>query len=141
MDINQYILPQQQTFLESVNYQVLQLVAGGSRNVLTIMDVLSANVINDKQIKVVFGRQLAFQPVGLFDLSVSFGAILTFKEGAYEKENWSSYDLSKEIIDNSPNIINNLAARTSLVISEITSSFGQNPIITPPNFHKQNKGA
>ena len=140
MDINRYILPTQQTFLESANYQIMQLVAPGSRNnVLTFMDVLSANIINTRQIKVVFGRKLSFQPQGLFELSVSFGAILTFKEGGFEAEDWPSFDLSKEIINNSPNIVNNLAARTSLLISQITSSFGQNPIITPPTFHKSNK--
>jgi len=137
MDLSRYIQPQNQMFLESVNYQILELTSGSGNKLLTVMDAVSACFINDKQVKIVFGRKLTFNPSGLFELSVSFGAIYTLKDEFLNEWEWSSFDLSKEVSENSPSLLNPLVARTSMLISEITASFGQNPIVTPPTFQRK----
>ena len=132
MDINQYIEPRQQTFLSNVEYRLLELVASGSKNVINVADNLEARFLDPKHIKLTLTRKLTFNPAGLFELSVSFGTILTLREDSYYLVDWKTYDVAEEIVRNSKNIINPLAARISLLIAEITSSYGQNPIVTPP---------
>ena len=132
MDINQYIEPRQQTFLSNVEYRLLELVASGSKNVINVADNLEARFLDPKHIKLTLTRKLTFTPAGLFELSVSFGTILTLREDSYYLVDWKTYDVAEEIARNSKNLINPLAARISLLISEITSSYGQNPIVTPP---------
>ncbi|MDY4656011.1 MAG: hypothetical protein SO386_07320 [Eubacteriales bacterium] len=132
MDINQYIEPRQQTFLSNVEYRLLELVASGSKNVINVADNLEARFLDPKHIKLTLTRKLTFNPAGLFELSVSFGTILTLREDSYYLVDWKTYDVAEEIVRNSKNLINPLAARISLLIAEITSSYGQNPIVTPP---------
>ena len=132
MDINQYIEPRQQTFLSNVEYRLLELVASGSKNVINVADNLEARFLDPKHIKLTLTRKLTFNPAGLFELSVSFGTILTLREDSYYLVDWKTYDVAEEIVRNSKNLINPLAARISLRIAEITSSYGQNPIVTPP---------
>lgn len=132
MDINQYIEPRQQTFLSNVEYRLLELVASGSKNVINVADNLEARFLDPKHIKLTLTRKLTFNPAGLFELSVSFGTILTLREDSYYLVDWKTYDVAEEIARNSKNLINPLAARISLLIAEITSSYGQNPIVTPP---------
>ena len=132
MDINQYIEPRQQTFLSNVEYRLLELVASGSKNVINVADNMEARFLDPKHIKLTLTRKLTFNPAGLFELSVSFGTILTLREDSYYLVDWKTYDVAEEIVRNSKNLINPLAARISLLIAEITSSYGQNPIVTPP---------
>ena len=132
MDINQYIEPRQQTFLSNVEYRLLELVASGSKNVINVADNLEARFLDPKHIKLTLTRKLTFNPAGLFERSVSFGTILTLREDSYYLVDWKTYDVAEEIVRNSKNLINPLAARISLLIAEITSSYGQNPIVTPP---------
>ena len=132
MDINQYIEPRQQTFLSNVEYRLLELVASGSKNVINVADNLEARFLDPKHIKLTLTRKLTFNPAGLFELSVSFETILTLREDSYYLVDWKTYDVAEEIVRNSKNLINPLAARISLLIAEITSSYGQNPIVTPP---------
>ena len=122
MDINQYIEPRQQTFLSNVEYRLLELVASGSKNVINVADNLEARFLDPKHIKLTLTRKLTFNPAGLFELSVSFGTILTLREDSYYLVDWKTYDVAEEIVRNSKNLINPLAARISLLIAEITSS-------------------
>lgn len=137
MDINQYIEPRQQSFLNGVEYRLLQLVPASSKNVLKVSDKLDVQFLDQKHIKLILTRRLDFEPAGLFELSASFGMILTLRDDAYYLVDWKTYDLAEEIINNSKNLLNPLAARISLLIAEITSSYGQVPIVTPPTIiHK-----
>ena len=71
----------------------------------------------------------------IFNLSVSFGAHLKFNEKKSEYE-WTNINLAEEFRDNGDFVTAQLMSRISLLIGQITSSFGQYPIITPPTFAK-----
>jgi len=132
MDLNQYIEPKQQIFLNGAEYRLLQLVAGGTTGTMRVSDNLDVSFLDNKHIKLVLTRKINFQPAGLFETAVSFGAILTLKDDAYFLVDWKTYDLPEEIINNSKNLVNPLAARISMLVAQLTSSYGQVPIITPP---------
>lgn len=132
MDLNQYIEPKQQTFLNNVEYRLLQLVSGASGSKMKITDKLDATFLDSKHIRLILSRKICFEPAGLFEMEVSFGTIVTLKDDAYFLVDWQTYDVAEEVINNSKNLINPLAARISMVIAQITSSYGQVPIVTPP---------
>ena len=88
-------------------------------------------VVEEKTVKLTVKRVLQFEPEEIFELSVSYGAILKIKE---EKKSyaWDKMNLAEEFRENGQFVLGNLMSRISLLIAEITSSFGQPPIILPP---------
>lgn len=91
--------------------------------------------VNDAGVRIIIMRTLAFEPDEIFNLSVSFGAYLKFNEKKSEYE-WTNINLAEEFRDNGDFVTAQLMSRISLLIGQITSSFGQYPIITPPTFAK-----
>ncbi len=132
MDINQYIEPRQQTFLANVEYRLLELSPTSKGSKMIVSDNLDATFLDSRHIKLVLTRKMHFEPAGLFEITVAFGTIITLKEDSYYLVDWKTYDVAEEIVNNSKNLVNPLASRISLLIGEITSSFGQLPVITPP---------
>ena len=97
---------------------------------LKISDTLTADVA-DKLLVLTFMRDVNFEPVSMFNLKVVFNIILTFKEDV--KDDIKTINWSQALIEN-PNIyLGNVVSRVSHLIAEITASFGQQPLITPPN--------
>lgn len=81
-------------------------------------------------IRIIVTRTLTFDPEALFVLNVSFGADLKFNERKSEYE-WSEINLAEEFGENGDFVITQLMSRISLLIGQITSSFGQPPLILP----------
>lgn len=60
------------------------------------------------------------------------------KKKKYE-HNWRNINLAKEFEKHGDFVLGNLMNRISLLISEITSSFGQSPIVLPPTIISEEK--
>ena len=119
-------------FLNGINYKVINVGEICDKVAILINDNISFEKFGESNLKVVVERKISFNPNVVYELSVSFGAILTFKSETNIIEN---IDLKKEFVSdaNGSIIIQGLLSRISLQIAQITSSFGQNPIVTPPN--------
>lgn len=120
-----------QFYLEKIEYGRINIATPNSDLQLTIKDSIDHSIETNK-LNIVFTRKLVFSPESFFNLSISFGAILTIKK-EYRDYNWDELDLQDEFLTNGGFVINNLISRTNLLVAEITSSFGQSPIILPPN--------
>lgn len=129
-DFAQFFLPEYEFFLDEINYRRLPVSANGETN-LTCQDTLSANIVGDG-IKVLVVRRLHTDTDELFDLSVSFGAILKFNKDKASEIQWEKIDLAKEFKESGQFVLGNLLSRICLLIAQITSSFGQMPLILPP---------
>lgn len=131
IDFNRYFLHEQQIFLDNINYEVMKLEKTPQDVKLNCKDTIVAQLIDKKGVKVTFNRTLSFDPEGMFFLSVTFGVMLHFNPVYYDEIMWKNIDIAGEFKMNCPHILTNLMSRTSLLISEITSAAGQNPIVTP----------
>ena len=119
-------------FLNEINYKVVTVGDVKDKVDILINDNISFEMVNGTHLKVVVGRKVSFNPNVVYELSVSFGAILAIKEGTNITD---ISDFEKEFVadTNGAIIIQGLLSRVSLQIAQITSSYGQNPIVTPPN--------
>ena len=135
LEVNKYFNPRHEFYLNDIDFKRCLNEVGGVVSI-SVTDSLKAD-LRDEGVLLMFTRTLKFDPQAIFDLSVSFGAELLFNPDTKDEVDWNTFDLSDEFINNGKEILNNLASRTSLLISQITASFGQTPIITPPAFISQ----
>ncbi|MDE6597609.1 MAG: hypothetical protein K2K60_03110 [Clostridia bacterium] len=133
MDILNYIDKRQSSFLKSVNYRIGDAGKRKKEAKLEYTDKIEVNLNEKKSIEVIFTRELHFVPDSSFKISVSMGSLLYFNEKEIDNLELDKIDIVEEI-KNCPPIINKLISRTSLLISQLTSSFGSHPVITPPVF-------
>lgn len=131
LDFKRYFLPDHQIFLDNVNYETLRLERAPGEVRLNCKDTIVAQLIETRGVKVTFNRTMSFDSDGMFFLSVTFGVMLHFNPAYYSEIMWKNMDLAGEFKMNCPNILTNLMSRTSLLIAQITSAAGTNPIITP----------
>lgn len=136
LNLDKYFLPQYKYFLKNINYEKLDTDKIDKNVSMQCVDKISVEIIENRELSVVFTRKLEFKPEYAFTLSVSYGVILTFNNETKNEINWVDYDLTNEIIAGGAKYISSLISRASLQIAQITSTFGKNPIITPPNFIK-----
>ena len=130
IDFSRYFLHEQQLFLDNVSYETLKLERATAEMKLNCKDTIVAQLMDTKGVKFTFNRTLSFEPDGLFFLSVTFGVFLKFNPVYYDEVMWKNMDLAGEFKTGCPQLLTNLMSRTSLLISEITSAAGQNPIVT-----------
>ena len=57
---------------------------------------------------------------------------MQFNEETKNEINWHEINLAEEFRANGDFVMQNLLNRISLLIAEVTASFGQSPIILPP---------
>jgi len=129
-NLEKYFLPEQTFYLNSISYKLLDIASGDKE--LNCIDNINTEVNDLESVKIIFTRTLKFNPESLFELSVSFGAILKFEEDRKQEINWHELNLAEEFRVNGAFVLQNLLNRTTLLIAEITASFGQSPIILPP---------
>ena len=72
----------------------------------------------------------------MFNLTVTFGAILKFDPAKKDEYKWHEINMAEEFRKNGEFVTNNLVARISLLIAQITSSYGQTPLILQPSVAK-----
>lgn len=131
LDFNRYFLHEHQIFLDNINYETLKLEKMSREVKLNCKDTIVAQLVDGVGVKFTFNRTMSFDPDGMFFLSVTFGVMMRFNLAYYEEIMWKNMDLAGEFKKNCPHILTNLMSRTSLMISQITSAAGQNPIVTP----------
>lgn len=103
---------------------------------LRIDDVLEIkeNKTNVENITAIITRSFSFEPKSLVEVSVSFEVVLELND---KYKNSDKLDLSlirKELISEDSVIMSIVMSRISLLISQLTSSYGERPIVTPPSF-------
>lgn len=132
INFGKFFLPEHEYFLENISYQRIEGDITSGQLSLNISDHIEANWIAEDQLKFIFTRSLSFDEEKLYRLSVSFGAILTLNTGLKQEINYGEIDWAQELHDHGEAFLGNLVSRASLQIAEITASFGQTPIVTPP---------
>ena len=135
-NLSSYFLPEQQFYLHSVSFEHIERspsdTAGIQSITLSCNDSLTVNLDTENDtVKLIITRSVSFSPDLFFHASVAYGAILKLSEKKSEID-WSAVDLSKELLQNGQFVTNNLLARITLLLGEITSSSGQTPFILPP---------
>ena len=120
--------------LENVVYNKLDEIEGEVS--LRIDDVLEIkeNKTNVQNITAIITRSFSFEPKSLVEVSVSFEVVLELND---KYKNSDKLDLSlirKELISEDSVIMSIVMSRISLLISQLTSSYGERPIVTPPSF-------
>ncbi|MBQ8187578.1 MAG: hypothetical protein IJ037_12015 [Clostridia bacterium] len=127
-DFNRYFLAERRVMLENVNYEIQRLTNVQGQFKLGVKDTIVAQVMGQAGVKATYNRTLRFDPEGPFTLSVSFGVMLVFNPGTRDEIDWKTIDVAEEFKKNCPQLIQQMAAKATLLVAEITNANG-NPII------------
>ena len=130
-NLSEYFKPELEIFLDTVSYKRIENVNDKCEQELSLLcqDNLKA-MLSEDGVRIIVTRTLMFEPEALFALNVSFGADLKFNERKVEHE-WTEINLAEEFGENGDFVTGQLMSRISLLIGQITSSFGQQPLILP----------
>lgn len=134
-DLNSYFSPNYEFYLNNVTYEYKQKKTSVKEYSLSCTDTLMAQVYGDNNLLLTIERNLQFEPDELYGLKVSFGVHLQFVK---DVENKSAIDWSKEFAQNGGFVLSNIMPRIAHLIAEITASYGQVPVVTPPSLFNQN---
>lgn len=137
-NLEDYFLQEQEFYLQEISYKRIENDMIRQEHSLNCTDNIKVDIINDDRVRVTVIRTLKFDPEELFNLSVSFGAILRFNQENKADYCWEEINLAEEFRNHGEFVIGNLMGRISLQIAQITSSFGQSPLILPANVVKSN---
>ncbi len=127
----EYFQDQHDIFLEDISYSRLETEVATECS-LNCTDNINTQLIGKRGIKLIITRTLEFEPESVFSMKVAFGANLYFMENRAEELDWSKINLAEEFRRNGEFIVNELMSRITLMIAQITASFGQPPLILPP---------
>lgn len=126
-----YFENEQEFYLDKVLYNRIDKKEHIKEYSLNCIDNIDVD-INQDIVKLTVKRVLKFEPEEIFELSVSYGATLKIKKEKKQDYDWNKINLAEEFRENGQFVLGNLMNRISLLIAEITSSFGQEPLILPP---------
>lgn len=137
-NLQEYFKPEQEIFLDTINYRRIENSGNELEQEVALLcqDNIKASV-NDEGVRIIVTRSLVFEPEKIFVLSVSFGAELKFNNRKSEQD-WMKINLAEEFRQNGDFVTTQLMSRISLLIGQITSSFGQQPLILPTMLAKKN---
>lgn len=131
-NINDYFESDYEFYLDKVSYIHKQKTSSTDEYSLNCNDRLEAKEISDEKLQVSVSRSLVFDPDDLYSISVTFVAVLKYNMAKKDELKNLSDDLSRDLLAHGQFFMSNIMARISLLISEITSSYGQPGVITPP---------
>lgn len=139
-NLSKYFKPELEIFLDAVSYRRIENLDNKRERELSLLcqDNLKATP-DENGVRIIVTRTLMFDPEELFALTVSFGADLKFNEQRRAEYDWSEINLAEEFGENGDFVTVQLMSRISLLIGQITSSFGQQPIILPLEIAKKGK--
>ncbi len=126
-----YFDNEQEYYLDNISYERINSSIDESQPQMYCMDTINADLAEDG-VQLTLTRRVYFNPEELYTLSVSYGAILKFNKNRKDEFNWEEINLSEEFRENGQFVWGNLMNRITLLIAEITSSFGQPPVILYP---------
>lgn len=130
MDFERYFLHERQIFLDNISYDANGTEKQPAQMRLNCKDTVLAQ-LSRGGVKVSFNRALTFDPEGPYTLSVTFSVFLIFDPSTKDEIDWQNTDIAGEFRKSCPALLSALMSRASLLISEITSSAGRLPLITP----------
>lgn len=128
-----YFAEEQEYYLKEISYRKIDNDI--EKNVecsLNCSDNISVEVIADEKVEIIVTRTLEFEPENIFFLKVAFGAVVEFIPEKVNEHDWHNINMAEEFKENGYFVLNNLMSRISMQIAQITSSFGQMPLILPP---------
>ena len=131
LDFNKYFNEEYQFALNNVSYAWIESNNKEAGLEINIRDKIDTD-IQDKNLKATFERKVYFNPEALFTITVTFAFTLKFRESVNIEE-IKSINWSDALIENANPYLSNIISRTSSLIAALTSSYGQQPLITPPN--------
>ena len=134
----EYFIPEQEYYLDKISYNRIEKTETIREYSLNCIDNIET-ILQGDNVRVIVTRTLRFDPQEIFELSVSFGVILKFKSDKMKEYDWATINLSDEFRENGQFALGNLLSRITLLISEITSSYGQPPLILPPQISPRKK--
>lgn len=138
-NLQDYFRPEQEIFLDKLNYKRIENTNNKVSKEFTLLCQDNVKVsVNDDGVRIIVTRSLVFEPEEIFTMSVSFGTDLKFNERKSEYD-WKTINLAEEFRENGDFVTAQLMSRVSLIIGQITSSFGQQPIILQPALVKTNQ--
>ena len=138
-NLSEYFKPELEIFLDTVSYKRIEKLNNNCEQELSLLCQDNLKVMtNEDGVRIIVTRTLMFEPEELFALNVSFGADLKFNERKAEHE-WTEINLAEEFGENGDFVTAQLMSRISLLIGQITASFGQQPLILPSVISKKGK--
>ena len=136
-NLKDYFEPSQEIFLDSISYNKIENTeVYPEKDIFLICQDNVRASIEASGVKILLTRSLTFDPNVLFHLSVTFGTLLKFNKKKNDID-WEKLDLAEEFRENGEFATSQLMNRISLLIGQITSSFGQQPIMLPTSLIKK----
>lgn len=130
-NFSECFMSEQEFYLDKIFYNRIEKNETTQEYLLNCIDNLETIVKEDK-VNLIVRRSVRFEPKEIFELTVSFGVVLKIKKDKMNEYDWSSINLAEEFQANGNFVLDNIMSRITMLIAEITSSYGQNPIIVPP---------
>ena len=131
MNIQDFFSSTYEFYLDKVAYTHKTKSSDNTAYTLNCVDNISTRIVDDSKLEVTVSRILEFTPDDLYSLSVSFVVVLQIIDGK-KKELLLIKDLSFELAKGGQFFLYDIVSRMSSLISNITASYGQPPVITPP---------
>ena len=95
---------------------------------------IKENLCDSDRMTFIFSRNLSFSPKALFDITVNFEVVLELNDQYKGTNDWDYDKIRNGLLSEKNVIISIVMSRISLLISQLTSAYGERPIITPPSF-------
>lgn len=130
LNFKDYFQDEYQFALKNISYTKIESADNLAEFELKITDAINTK-LDGNDLKIAFSREIFFEPESMFRLKVAFEVILHLIEGNKEKATGMNWE--KELVSNPNPYLGNVVSRISHLIADITASFGQQPLITPPN--------
>ena len=131
-NLSEYFKNEQEFYLDSISYERVNHSIVQQEVQLLCRDMIQTRIIDGDTLNVLVTREIKFDPEVLFKLIITYGCTLHFVPEKKDEVDWEKTDLSEAFKKQGAFATGNLFNRISLLIGEITSSFGQSPIIVPP---------
>lgn len=139
MNILEFLNGRQSLFLKSINYQINETFEQKEAIEVQVFDDLDSKFVEEKKIiEIVVKRKVQFVPIEPYALEVVMGSNLFLKEDKLQEFKQANLNLNEELVKQSK-ILSVLTSRISLLISQITASYGGKPMITPPIYVPENE--
>lgn len=125
-----HFLPMRHVKLANVSYETeTPKLENGTQVRLGVRDTVVAQVQAGRGVKVTFNRALSFEPDGPFTLSVSFEVMLMFNPRTAGEVEWKAVDVASQFRQKCPALMQTMMSRAALLVAQITSADGGNPIV------------
>lgn len=130
LNFNDYFEDEYQFSLKDVSYKKIECEEAFSSYELKIADTLQTE-LKENTLSITFARDIHFEPKSFFKLRVAFDILLHLRDTVRKTDD--EIDWEQELLKNPNPYLGNVVSRASHLIAEITASYGQQPLITPPN--------